>query len=98
MKIIKGQLSSLPPTVPGSSICVRFIQIDWGKVKVASWVGPIPKVSNNIEHKMTNERENKVNPRIILEVPFEMKLSNLYLNLVIKVALVVKGVVDLIFA
>jgi|TARA_B110000046_G_scaffold58392_1_gene65391 hypothetical protein len=77
-------------------MCVRFIQIDWGSVKDSFCAGPIPKASNNKEHKTTNESENKVNPRIIWEVPFEMKLSNLYFNLEERVALVVKGLVNLI--
>ena len=93
MNIIKGQLPSFPPTVPGSSMCVRLIQIDWGRVKGSSWVGPNPKANNKIEQNKINEMENKVNPRIIWEVPFEIKLSNLYFSLVVKEAL---GIVEVL--
>lgn len=93
MNIIKGQLPSFPLTVPGSSMCVRLIQIDWGRVKGSSWVGPNPKANNKIEQNKINEMENKVNPRIIWEVPFEIKLSNLYFSLAVKEVL---GIVEVL--
>ena len=55
--------------------------------------GPNPKANNNTEQKKINEMENKVNPRIIWEVPFEIKLSNLYFSLVVKEAL---GIVEVL--
>ena len=43
MNIIKDQLPSFPPTGPGSSMSIKLIQIDWGRVKGSSWVDSIQK-------------------------------------------------------